>query len=118
VSATIGALVVLAVFRPIEARVFGRQHRLSVNVRPEHGQLAAIRQAFTECGTRVQRITLSSGEKAKEEVIRVDYSPTSATDIERLLERLRDVPGFLSIDQVILTPESGSRGANGLDLQA
>jgi|SRR5947209_1106005 len=116
VSATVGTLFVLAVFRPIEARMFGRQHRLTVNVHPEHGQVAAIRQAFAGCGATVQRITLLRGEKAREEVVRVDYSLTVQADIERLVELLRDVPGFLSIDQVILTVDSQPGGAERLDM--
>jgi putative Mg2+ transporter-C (MgtC) family protein len=117
VGATVGTLIVLAGFWPIEARMFGRQHRISINVRPEHGQLAAIRQVFSDCGTRVQRITLLGGEKAREEVIRVDYSPAPHADVERLIEELRDVPGFLSVDRLVLTPESEDSGEERLELE-
>jgi putative Mg2+ transporter-C (MgtC) family protein len=115
VSAAIGTLIVLGVFLPVEARMFGREHRVTINVHPQQGQLATIRQAFADCGAGVHRVTLLRGEKAKEEVIRVDYSPKPGVDVERLIDLLREIPGFLSIDQVVLTPESEAGGTDGLD---
>jgi putative Mg2+ transporter-C (MgtC) family protein len=106
IGATVGALVVLAAFRPLEARLFRRPQRLVLYVHPQPGQLRAIREAFATCEIQLQRLTLRSGEKVRQEAILADYAAAPGADIEQLVELLRGAPGFLSIDQVVLTPES------------
>jgi putative Mg2+ transporter-C (MgtC) family protein len=102
IGAAAACLIVLAGFRPIERRLFRRPQRLIINVRPETGQLAAIREVFAGARFQLHRLTLLAGEKAKQEMIRAEYSFTPESDIEQLIDGLRRVPGFLSIDQVIL----------------
>ncbi|HLJ65852.1 MAG TPA: MgtC/SapB family protein [Chloroflexota bacterium] len=116
IGATVGALVVLAIFRPLEARLFRRPQRLVMHVRPEPGQLVAIRQAFAKSGIQLQRLVLLAGDKAKQEIIRAEYSPNPDANIEQLVELLRSAPGFLSIDQVVLTPESENPDVDELDV--
>jgi putative Mg2+ transporter-C (MgtC) family protein len=111
IAATVGSLVVLAAFKPIENRLFPRPRRLVLHVRPEQGQLPAIRRAFAGSGARLNRLTLLAAETPGEEVIRADYWPQAGADIESLVEQLRAVPGFLAIDQVTISVEE--EDANG-----
>jgi hypothetical protein len=55
----------------------------------------------------LNRLTLVAGDKPKHETIKAEYSATEGTSIERLVESLRTVPGFLSIDQVVLHFDRG-----------
>jgi putative Mg2+ transporter-C (MgtC) family protein len=112
IGATVASLVVLAGFRPLEDRLFKRPRRLVINVRPEEGQLPAIRHAFGSSHFQLHRLTLLAGEKVKQETIRAEYSATPEASIEQLVDQLRRVPGFLSIDQVVLHLD-GQLNGNG-----
>jgi putative Mg2+ transporter-C (MgtC) family protein len=116
IGGTIASLVVLAGFKPVEDRLFRRPQRLIINVRPTEGQVAAIREAFDSSHVRLHRLTLLAGDKAKQETIRADYTCNPASDVERLVERLRSLPGFLSIDQLTLVMHP-SLSHNGYDAE-
>lgn len=116
IGATVASLVVLAGFKPIEDRLIRRPQRLIINVRPTEGQLPAVRHAFERSHVRLLRLSLLAGDKVKQETIRAYYSPASGANIEQLVELLRTVPGFLSIDQLTVLMD-GSVSSNGYDTE-
>lgn len=102
VSVTIGSLVILAAFKPLEERLFRRPERLVLHVRPQLTQLRAIRCAFEDSGVQLIRLTLLAGESTKHETIRAEYATADDAEIEHLVESPRSLPGFLCVDQVVL----------------
>ena len=109
IGVTVGCLLILAVFKPVEERLFRRPERMVIHVRPQPSQLPAIREAFDENGVRLTRLTLVAGEKTKSESIKAEYESTEERNIEHLVESLRAVPGFLCVDQVVLQFHAHSR---------
>ncbi|MGI8827697.1 MAG: MgtC/SapB family protein [Chloroflexota bacterium] len=99
---TLGSLVILAMFRPLEAWLFRRPQRITLHVRPAAGQLAAIRTASEGAGTKLRKMTLDAGSAAGEEVVALEYLPAPLSRIELLIEQLRTIPGLVAIDHVTL----------------
>jgi putative Mg2+ transporter-C (MgtC) family protein len=96
-SGTILLLVVLAVLKPIEQRLFSARSTLVVRVRPHPGQLGALREALSASGVRSRSIVVTPSE-GDQEIIEVNCAPAPSTALEKLVETLRSMPGFLDVE--------------------
>ncbi len=90
-------LMVLAVLKPLEARLFNPKSRIVVRVVPHVGQLGSIRDALKANGVRARSILISPYAE-DQEVIEIRCAPTSGTALERLIVALRSMPGFVDIE--------------------
>jgi putative Mg2+ transporter-C (MgtC) family protein len=100
VIGTVGSLLVLAGFKPLERRLFPGVQRISLRIRPQEGQLTAIRQALQRSGLEVRRLTLQASSEPGEEILRLDFTATPAGKIEQLMEQLSIIPGLLGVEIV------------------
>lgn len=90
-------LVVLAVLKPIEARVFNSGSEVVLRVEPQLGQLGQIREALKVHGIRPRSI-LVSPYASNQELIDIRCAPTSGTALEQLITDLRTMPGLIDIE--------------------
>lgn len=90
-------LVVLAVLKPLEARMFSPRSRLAVRVTPHPGQLGAIRDALKANGIR-PRSVLVSPYGGDQELIEIRCAPTPGASMEKLITALQSMPGFIDLE--------------------
>ena len=113
VGVTLGSLLILAVFKPVEERLFRRPERLIIHVRPGTVSVSTIHGAFQQSGVKLHRLTLLAGEKTKYEVIRAEYSSAQDGSIERLVESLQAIPGFICLDEFVLDFDDRATDVDG-----
>ncbi|HEY8684521.1 MAG TPA: MgtC/SapB family protein [Chloroflexota bacterium] len=94
---TILMLVVLAILKPLEARLFNTKSHVAVRVIPHVGQLGSIRDALKANGIRPRSILISP-DAGDQELIEIYCAPTPGTALEELIEALRSIPGFVDIE--------------------
>jgi putative Mg2+ transporter-C (MgtC) family protein len=96
-GSTVLMLVVLAILKPLEARLFNSRSQVTVRVVPEAGQLGLIRDALKAQGIRPRSILISpyAGEQ---ELIEISCAPTSGIALEGLITALRSMPGFVDVE--------------------
>jgi putative Mg2+ transporter-C (MgtC) family protein len=111
VGGTAGTLIILAVLKPVEARLFPHTRRLALRVRPDEWQLSAVRAAFQQSGIRVLRVTLQWDSAGGQEIVTLEYVTPAPANVERLIETLRGTPGFVGIESAVI-PQAGSRTEN------
>lgn len=98
VAGTVGALLILAFLAPVERRLFPRSQTLTLHLRRREGQIAEIWGILQAAGMRPQSLTLQSGAPDQEDVVYLHYTPSRRPPAERLVERLRSVPGVVSLE--------------------
>jgi putative Mg2+ transporter-C (MgtC) family protein len=108
-AGTAGALLILAALQPLERRLFPRAQRILLHVRPQEGQLSAIRHAMRRSGIRLRRLSLQAGLGSGEETITLDCAPAPLGRVEQLVELLHSVPGLVGVDMVAPSPSSESQ---------
>lgn len=96
-AGTILMLLVLAVLKPIETRLFNSRSHVVVRVVPHPGQLGSIRDALNVHGIRARSILVSPYD-ANEELIEIRCAPSSEPALERLISDLRTLPGLIDIE--------------------
>lgn len=100
VTATALVLVILALVKPLEKRLFRRDQvrRLEISVDRELVALRDIDAALGELGLAVDKITISRGGEGAGDVVKLTLvrSATRATVVD-LLDRLRGISGVLSV---------------------
>jgi putative Mg2+ transporter-C (MgtC) family protein len=100
---TAGTLIILAVLKPLEARLFPHSRRLALRVRPGEWQLGSVRAAFERAEIRLLRVTLQWDSASAQEIVTLEYVTPSPANVERLIESLRSIPGFVGIESAIVT---------------
>lgn len=90
-------LVVLALLKPIESRLFNARAQVVLRVAPQIGQIAHIRNALKAHGIRPRSIMISPYE-ANQELIEVYCAPASMEVLEQLIAELRTMPGLIDIE--------------------
>jgi putative Mg2+ transporter-C (MgtC) family protein len=97
IAGTILMLVVLAILKPLEARMFNPKSHIAVRVVPHVGQLGSIREALQTNGIRPLSILITPY-AGDQELIEIHCAPTSGTALEKLIAALRSMPGFVDIE--------------------
>jgi putative Mg2+ transporter-C (MgtC) family protein len=108
-AATVGTLLILAVLKPVENRLFRRRRtqRVTLRVHPQPDQLTAIRDAFRRSGIRLRALTIQISEDEEirdgkgEESVRLDFFPSGLASVDRLVAQLRAIPGFVALEATI-----------------
>lgn len=95
VATTVIALGILSGLKPLEQRFFvhKRVTTITVSVRRQAGQVAAIEDRVRACGMELQRLKLEPGRTADTSTITLEIRGGSASAIPTLAEQLREVPG-------------------------
>lgn len=99
VETTVGALVVLAIFRPIERKFFAhrRIHRVVVEVHPQTGQMTAIRNALAQAHVEFRAINIKPTIMGSIDRVELECSALSVGQLSELIDNLRQIPGLVSI---------------------
>ena len=97
VGGTILMLMVLAMLKPLEARLFNPKAQIAVRVIPNVGQLASIREALKANGIRPRSILISPYPD-DQELIEIHCAPSPGTALEKLIEALRSLPGLVDVE--------------------
>ena len=90
-------LVVLAVLKPIEARIFNPRSHIVLHVTPQLGQLRLIGDALTAHGIRSRSILVSPYNE-HQELIEIRCAPTPGEALEKLIADLRGMPGLIDVE--------------------
>ena len=90
-------LVVLAVLKPIEARIFNPKSQIVLRVAPQLGQLELIRGALKAQEIRPRSILVSPYD-GNQELIEIRCAPASGRALEHLIADLRAMPGLVDIE--------------------
>lgn len=100
VTATVLVLVILALVKPLEKRLFRRDQVRRLEIAIDRGQVALrdIDAALGELGLAVDKITISRGIDGAGDTVKLTLlrSATRATVVD-LLDRLRGISGVLSV---------------------
>jgi putative Mg2+ transporter-C (MgtC) family protein len=94
IGAAVLALVVLEVLRPLETRLFPRQHmsRIRVRLKPEASgdPLEAIQAIYSELKLAPRKLTIY--ESPRGAMIDLEFAHRQAGDLMQLIQRLRALP--------------------------
>jgi putative Mg2+ transporter-C (MgtC) family protein len=98
VAGTAGSLVILVVLKRLERHYFPHRQTLTLRLHPQDGQLAQIRAVFRKSDVRLRSLVLQVGSADEEELIGLECIPSRVGAIDCVVERLRAVPGLVSIE--------------------
>jgi putative Mg2+ transporter-C (MgtC) family protein len=90
-------LMVLAVLKPIEARIFNPRSQVVLRVVPQLGQLELIRGALKAREIRPRSILVSPYD-GNQELIEIRCAPASGRALEQLIVDFRTMPGLIDIE--------------------
>lgn len=98
--ATLCALIILAVLKPLEDWLFRdrRPRRLVLRLQSQPDQLSRIQDAFQHSGIRLRTLQLQVHADEGEETIRLDFLPTGPAAMRQLLGQLRALPGLIALE--------------------
>ena len=111
-GATVLALVVLELLRPVEARLFPhhQQSRIRLRVSPtgdKSDPLEPIRMIYRELRLIPRKVTVVESERGA--TIELQFMRHRADDLTALVQRLRALPQVTAIRTEVLLPDEGKR---------
>lgn len=114
IGASVLALAVLELLRPIESRLFPRhqQSRISIKLKPglTHGPLETIQPLYHDLHIAPRRIIISEGTSGS--LIEMEISHRQASDLVELVRRLRALPELKAIRTEVIAPKGSIRLAS------
>lgn len=106
-GATLGCLLILSIFKPIEQRLASRQHAITLCVDKSFTSLKELESLLKEHDTPLDRIAIRPSDVTGEELVELRLKKgSSEASILPLVEKLRQISGVLGITadtKVILT---------------
>lgn len=123
-GATTGiALAILSGLKPLEQRFFDHKRftLMTIQVRRQAGQVAAIEDRVRTCGVELLRLRLEPVRTHSASTITLEMRGGRVNDMSTLAEHLRDVPGVKAVsygkrDIVVQDDESGENGESDEEL--
>ncbi len=95
VTTTAVALVILSGLKPLERRLFVHKRRaaVTVSVRRQQGQVAAIEGHVRAVGLELRRLQLAPSRTDNDSIVMLELGAGRPAALATLVERLREIPG-------------------------
>lgn len=100
VAATVLGLVILSGLKPVERRIFPHKRVtvLAMTVRRRAGQIAALEEAVRGSGVELWSLRVEPEAHDSESAVRLELRGDPPGGLPALLDRLRSVPGVVSLE--------------------